>query len=79
MTYQQLTEGKRYQISILLAQGYWPAFIAKTIDVHSSTVYRELDQNRSKDAMNTIGFMLYGVVHDYKTKPDCCIVLGNYD
>ncbi len=43
MTYQQLTEGKRYQISILLAQGYRPAFIAKTINVHRSTVYREDD------------------------------------
>ncbi|WP_420897529.1 IS30 family transposase [Amphritea opalescens] len=49
MTYQQLIEGKRYRISILLAQGYRPAFIAKTINVHRSTVYRELDLNGSKD------------------------------
>lgn len=48
-TVDRMTEGKRYQISILLAQGYRPAFIAKTIDVHRSTVYRELDRNGSKE------------------------------
>lgn len=47
MKYQQLTEGKRYQISILLGQGYRPAAIAKTIQVHRSTVYRELGRNSS--------------------------------
>ena len=45
MNYQQLTEGKRYQISVLLAQGYTLAAIAKTIDVHRSTVHRELSRN----------------------------------
>ncbi|MEH6628769.1 MAG: IS30 family transposase [Motiliproteus sp.] len=45
MKYQQLTEGKRYQISVLLGQGYRPAAIAKTISVHRSTVYRELGRN----------------------------------
>lgn len=49
MKYQQLTEGKRYQISILLGQGYKPADIAKSINVHRSTVYRELDRNGSSD------------------------------
>jgi len=49
MKYQQLTEGKRYQISVLLGQGYRPAAIAKSIDVHRSTVYRELERNGSRD------------------------------
>ncbi|WP_372599744.1 helix-turn-helix domain-containing protein, partial [Amphritea sp.] len=30
-------------------QGYRPADIAKTINVHRSTVYRELDRNGSSD------------------------------
>ncbi|RTE64922.1 helix-turn-helix domain-containing protein [Amphritea opalescens] len=42
-----------YQISILLAQGYRPAFIAKTINVHRSTVYRELDRNGSKNGYHS--------------------------
>jgi len=50
MSYQQLTEGKRYQISVLLAQGFTPAAIARTINVHRSTVYRELRRNSSPDA-----------------------------
>lgn len=45
MKYQQLTEGKRYQISVLLGQGYRPAEIARTINVHRSTIYRELGRN----------------------------------
>lgn len=49
MKYQQLTEGKRYQISVLLGQGYRAANIAKTINVHRSTVYRELNRNGSSD------------------------------
>lgn len=48
MSYQQLTEGKRYQISVLLGQGFAPAAIAKIISVHRSTVYRELCRNRSE-------------------------------
>lgn len=43
MKYRQLTEGKRYQISVLLGQGYRPADIAKSISVHRVTVYRELN------------------------------------
>ncbi|WP_372599986.1 helix-turn-helix domain-containing protein [Amphritea sp.] len=49
MKYQQLTEGKRCPISVLPGQGYRPADIAKTINVHRSTVYRELDRNGSSD------------------------------
>ncbi len=45
MKYQQLTEGKRYQISVLLGQGYRPAAIARTLSVHRSTIYRELERN----------------------------------
>lgn len=45
MSYQQLTEGKRYQISALIAQGLRPAEVARAIEVHRSTVYRELRRN----------------------------------
>lgn len=45
MSYQQLTEGKRYQISALLTQGYSPAAIATVVEVHRSTVYREMKRN----------------------------------
>ena len=45
MSYQQLTEGKRYQISVLLAQGSSAIEIAKAVEVHRSTIYRELKRN----------------------------------
>jgi IS30 family transposase len=50
MSYQQLTEGKRYQISALLAQGCSPAAIATAVHVHRSTVYRELKRNSRNGA-----------------------------
>ena len=34
MSYQQLTEGKRYQIAALIAQGLRPSEIARIINVH---------------------------------------------
>lgn len=45
MSYQQLTDGKRYQMSTLLAQGCSPAAIATVVDVHRSTVYREMKRS----------------------------------
>ncbi|MCG9693031.1 helix-turn-helix domain-containing protein, partial [Vibrio sp. Isolate22] len=45
MKYQQLTEGKRYQISALLEQGVSIKNIALAIDCHRSSVYRELSRN----------------------------------
>lgn len=45
MSYQQLTEGKRYQISVLLAEGFSFSQIAQKIDVHCSTISRELKRN----------------------------------
>ncbi|MCV6610112.1 MAG: IS30 family transposase, partial [Amphritea sp.] len=45
MSYQQLTEGKRYQISLFLAQGSSPTAIATAVKVHRSTVYREIKRN----------------------------------
>ncbi len=47
MSYQQLTEGKRYQISLLISQGFSAADIARCIDVHRSTVGREIKRNSS--------------------------------
>lgn len=49
MSYQQLTEGKRYQISALLVQGYSPAAIARAVKIHRSTVYRELKRNSDQN------------------------------
>ena len=46
MSYQQLTEGKRYQIAALIAQGLRPSEVARIIHVHRSTIYRELRRNR---------------------------------
>lgn len=48
MSYQQLTEGERYQISTLRAEHYSPTQIALKLGVHRSTVYRELARNATK-------------------------------
>lgn len=45
MNYQQLTEGKRYQISVLLERKISVSEIADTIKCHRATVYRELKRN----------------------------------
>lgn len=50
MSYQQLTEGKRYQISALLAEGYSQAAVARAIGVHPSSISRELARNGSEKA-----------------------------
>ncbi|MFM5024337.1 helix-turn-helix domain-containing protein, partial [Aeromonas caviae] len=45
MSYQQLTEGQRYQLSVLRAQGMSILATARAIGVHRSTLYRELLRN----------------------------------
>lgn len=45
MSYTQLTEGQRYQISALLNNGFTKARIAKQLDVYPSTVTREIERN----------------------------------
>ncbi|MBE3910860.1 IS30 family transposase, partial [Vibrio parahaemolyticus] len=47
MSYQQLTEGRRYQISTLLELGISISEIAKKVKCHRATVYRELKRNRT--------------------------------
>ncbi|WP_261872596.1 IS30 family transposase [Vibrio rarus] len=49
MNYQQLTEGRRYQISALLERGISISEIAKTVKCHRSTVYRELKRCSKKE------------------------------
>jgi IS30 family transposase len=49
MSYQQLTEGRRYQISALLELGISISEIAKKVKCHRSTVYRELERNRTQN------------------------------
>ena len=47
MSYQQLTEGRRYQISTLLGLGISITEIAKKVKCHGATVYRELKRNQT--------------------------------
>ncbi|MCQ1061414.1 IS30 family transposase, partial [Photobacterium sp. ZSDE20] len=47
MSYQQLTEGRRYQISALLELGISVSDIAKRVKCHRATIYRELKRNRT--------------------------------
>jgi len=44
-TYKQLTSGQRYQISVLKKIGRNPTEIAKELEVHKSTIIRELTRN----------------------------------
>ncbi|MDX7998152.1 HTH domain-containing protein [Xenorhabdus sp. Reich] len=54
MKYQQLTESKRYQITIFLSEKkYTISEIAQLIGVHRSTVYREIRCNRVVDGYLT--------------------------
>ena len=46
MKYTQLTLSKRYHISTLNKQGYSQKYIAQEVDVHPSTISRELRRNR---------------------------------
>ncbi|MDB4837006.1 IS30 family transposase [Marinomonas sp.] len=46
MNYQQLTEGKRYQISALLEQEISVTNIARILNCHRATIYRELKRNK---------------------------------
>ena len=43
--YKQLTSGQRYQISALKKIGCGPTEIAKELEVHKSTISRELSRN----------------------------------
>ena len=44
-TYKQLTSAQRYQISVLQKIGHGPMEIAKALEVHKSTISRELSRN----------------------------------
>jgi len=44
-TYKQLTSEQRYQISALKEIGYGPSKIAQELEVHKSTISRELSRN----------------------------------
>jgi transposase, IS30 family len=44
-TYKQLTSEQRYQISVLKRMGHSPTEIAKELEVHKSTISRELSRN----------------------------------
>ncbi|HEH9431900.1 TPA: IS30 family transposase [Aeromonas sobria] len=50
--YEQLTEGQRYQISVLYAQGVSQSDTAKCIGVNKSTVSRELRRNSQASGYN---------------------------
>ena len=46
MNYTQLTQEQRYQIYALLKMGHNQTEIAEVIEVHKSTISRELQRNR---------------------------------
>jgi transposase, IS30 family len=46
-TYHQLTREQRYQIAALREAGHNQSEIARVIDVHKSTISRELRRNRA--------------------------------
>ena len=48
MNYDQLTREQRYQIKALLKTGHSKAEIAEVIDVHRSTIHREIKCNSGK-------------------------------
>ena len=48
MSYTQLTEPQRYQISSLKKMGHSRTEIAENIGVHKSTISRELKRNRGQ-------------------------------
>ena len=48
MMYHQLTSGERYMLSALRKQGCSPAYIARQLGRHRSTISRELHRNASK-------------------------------
>lgn len=52
MSYQQLAEVKRYQISVPLEQGFSIANIAKCIHCHRSSAYREIKRCQGQPCYN---------------------------
>ena len=47
MSYRQLTEGQRYQISALLSEEFSQREIARKLNIAPSTVHRELRRNNN--------------------------------
>lgn len=47
MSYRQLTEGQRYQISALLSEKFSQREIARKLNIAPSTVHRELRRNNN--------------------------------
>ena len=48
MSYVHLTQAKRYQIEVLNETGITPALIAKQLEVHPSTICRELKRGKDR-------------------------------
>ena len=55
MSYRQLTEGQRYQISAFLSQEFSQREIARKLDVAPSTIHRELRRNKDKTESYDLG------------------------
>ena len=45
MSYSQITMVQRYQIEALIKEGLSKSFIATNLNVHRSTIYREINRN----------------------------------
>ncbi|MFC0181014.1 helix-turn-helix domain-containing protein [Thorsellia kenyensis] len=54
MKYKQLTEGLRYQISLLIGKDYSLSDIAKESGVHKSTISREIKRNQLENRYRTV-------------------------
>lgn len=57
MSYRQLTEGQRYQISAFLSQEFSQREIAKKLNIAPSTVHRELRRNNDKTGFMTLKWL----------------------
>ena len=69
MNYKQLTHIQRYQIYVLLKTGQNQATIAKVLNVHRSTISRELRRNKGKRGYRPAQAHRIAIKRHYKPRP----------
>ena len=70
MSYRQLTEGQRYQISMLLSHEYSIREIARKLNIAPSTVSRELHRNKSQTGQyDPVKAQKRSLLRRFKPKP----------
>lgn len=83
-SYTQLTQGKRYEIRILLKAGYSLSELATIMKVHKSTVSRELRRNRGhkgyrpRQAHELAMARRYAAPKRIKMTPAMCDLINHY-